>query len=245
MSNRAPKEVTKIFSAIEKSKRPKIIFPSSAIVCDNNRLPDYGMVEESCNIWEETILALQNDHFTPTKACACTIAGVIAITFIASSLTGNYSQVDKLWSVIPFVYCWILVADKRTLLMAVVATLWGIRLTWNFNRRGGYKWPVWDGDEDYRWKLLQDGALLDILRNNVAVSAVHVSWKKIRGCPHSWIFLPPSTYHSGLCSIFFSYPYTRICCSSSSRRPPWWLILSQSAVDCMYHSMDTTIWPRS
>ena len=24
------------------------------------------------------------------------------------------------------------------------------RLTYNFNRRGGYSWPPWKGDEDYR-----------------------------------------------------------------------------------------------
>ncbi|CAJ1901276.1 unnamed protein product [Cylindrotheca closterium] len=126
------------------------------------------MAEDSCNIWGETILALQSDELTPTKMCAWTIAFVVAITFVTSSLTGNYSQVDKLWSVIPFVYCWIVVTDKRTLLMAIIATLWGVRLTWNFNRRGGYKWPIWDGDEDYRWKLLQDGALLEILKNKVA-----------------------------------------------------------------------------
>jgi steroid 5-alpha reductase family enzyme len=130
------------------------------------------MAGESCNIWEETILALQSDEVTPTKMCAWTIAFVVAITFVTSSLTGNYSQVDKLWSVIPFVYCWIVVTDARTVLMAIVATLWGVRLTWNFNRRGGYKWPMWDGDEDYRWKHLQDGALLGILRNKVAVSSM-------------------------------------------------------------------------
>ena len=128
------------------------------------------MEEDTCDIWEETILALQGDQFNPTKACAWTVAGVAAITFVVSSLTGNYSQVDKLWSIIPFVYCWIVVCDERTLLMAIVATLWGLRLTWNFNRRGGYKWPIWDGDEDYRWKLLQDGALLEILKNKIAVS---------------------------------------------------------------------------
>lgn len=39
--------------------------------------------------------------------------------------------------------------------MAIIATIWGSRLTWNFNRRGGYKWPLWDGEEDYRWEYVQ------------------------------------------------------------------------------------------
>ena len=89
---------------------------------------------------------------------------------MVSTATGNYSQVDKLWSIVPFVYCWLVVCDERTLLMAIVATIWGIRLTWNFNRRGGYKWPPWDGDEDYRWKIIQDDKFLKVLKNKVAVS---------------------------------------------------------------------------
>ena len=43
-----------------------------------------------------------------------------------------------------------------------------VRLSWNFNRRGGYKWPPWEGDEDYRWQFLRDGALAGILRNPIA-----------------------------------------------------------------------------
>ncbi len=58
--------------------------------------------------------------------------------------------------------------------MAVISTVWGCRLTWNFNRRGGYKWPPWEGDEDYRWKYLQDGMLLSILQNNVAWTIFNV-----------------------------------------------------------------------
>lgn len=52
--------------------------------------------------------------------------------------------------------------------MAVISTIWGCRLTWNFARRGGYTWPPWEGDEDYRWKVLQDGFLVAILKNKIA-----------------------------------------------------------------------------
>jgi len=51
--------------------------------------------------------------------------------------------------------------------MAALVSIWGMRLTYNFYRRGGYKWPPWDGEEDYRWKLVQNGAFMDILRNRV------------------------------------------------------------------------------
>jgi len=94
---------------------------------------------------------------------------VICFTYVTSILTRNYSQVDKLWSITPFLYAWILVVagDARTLLMAVLATLWGLRLTYNFNRRGGYQWPPWKGEEDYRWAYLQKGFYIPVLKNRI------------------------------------------------------------------------------
>ena len=52
--------------------------------------------------------------------------------------------------------------DTRTTLMAVLATLWSVRLTYNFYRRGGYDgWPynIFGGEEDYRWEILRRGTL--------------------------------------------------------------------------------------
>ncbi len=40
--------------------------------------------------------------------------------------------------------------DSRGLLMAVLITMWGVRLTFNFWRKGGY-----NGEEDYRWAVLR------------------------------------------------------------------------------------------
>jgi steroid 5-alpha reductase family enzyme len=84
---------------------------------------------------------------------------VASVCFLLGEATKNYSQVDKLWSVIPVAYVW-MAADAsqfapRPTLMAVLATLWGARLTFNFARRGGYSWIPWKGDEDYRWALLR------------------------------------------------------------------------------------------
>ena len=95
------------------------------------------------------------------RLVAWTCAVAIALTFVVSTATQNYSQVDKIWSIIPAVYACMVVVDARTLLMAAVATVWGARLTWNFHRRGGYVWPkVWQGDEDYRWAELQKGQFI-------------------------------------------------------------------------------------
>lgn len=41
--------------------------------------------------------------------------------------------------------------DQRLNLMAVLVTLWGARLTFNFARKGGYA----PGGEDYRWAILR------------------------------------------------------------------------------------------
>jgi steroid 5-alpha reductase family enzyme len=44
--------------------------------------------------------------------------------------------------------------------MAILVTIWGLRLTFNFWRRGGYHWIPWKGDEDYRWSVLRQNPLL-------------------------------------------------------------------------------------
>ncbi|MBN9172840.1 MAG: DUF1295 domain-containing protein [Microbacterium sp.] len=83
---------------------------------------------------------------------------VCAFCWIASLITKDTSWVDRIWSVVPVVYVWIfaisaLVDGKdagRLLLMAVLVTLWGARLTFNFARKGGYT-----GMEDYRWAILR------------------------------------------------------------------------------------------
>ncbi len=85
--------------------------------------------------------------------------GVALTCFAVSEITRNYSQVDKLWSLLPILYAWIFAAeaafDPRMTLMAALVTIWGLRLTFNFARRGGYHWIPWRGEEDYRWSVLR------------------------------------------------------------------------------------------
>lgn len=82
-----------------------------------------------------------------------------SICFLISTLTKNHSQVDKLWSLLPLVYVWLVAIqsgfEPRLVLMAVLISLWGIRLTFNFSRRGGYSIRFWTGEEDYRWSILK------------------------------------------------------------------------------------------
>lgn len=84
----------------------------------------------------------------------------VLLTFLLSTLSGNHSQVDKLWSILPVAYVWMICAgsgfEPRIMLMAVVISIWGIRLSYNFSRRGGYSIRFWSGEEDYRWPVLRN-----------------------------------------------------------------------------------------
>lgn len=88
------------------------------------------------------------------------IAAVVAVyCFIVGELTTNNSQVDKLWSIVPIAYTWV-VADfgdysPRLVIMSVLVTLWAVRLTGNFALKGAYQWKFWTGEEDYRWKVIR------------------------------------------------------------------------------------------
>ena len=78
-----------------------------------------------------------------------------AFAWIASLLTGDTSWVDRMWSIVPVIYVWVFAATARLAnprldVMAVLVTLWGVRLTYNFARKGGYR-----GVEDYRWAVLR------------------------------------------------------------------------------------------
>lgn len=87
------------------------------------------------------------------------LAAVVLLTFVVGQLTGNVSQTDKLWSIVPATYAWYMTAlgdwNERMVLMSIVVTIWATRLTFNFARRGGYSWKFWEGEEDYRWEVLR------------------------------------------------------------------------------------------
>ena len=92
------------------------------------------------------------------------VMGSISILcFIVSEATRNYSQTDKLWSLMPIAYSWITVASfpsPRAYIMAALVTTWGLRLSYNFYRKGGYSIIPWKGAEDYRWKVMREAPAL-------------------------------------------------------------------------------------
>jgi len=89
----------------------------------------------------------------------------ITYCFIAGEITRNNSQMDKLWSILPIIYVWIIAGrsgfDLRLIVMAILITLWGARLTYNFAKKGAYSLKFWSGEEDYRWVVLREDPKLN------------------------------------------------------------------------------------
>lgn len=108
---------------------------------------------------------LSPEHWETLKSLFRGMLWVALSCFAVSELTRNYSQVDKLWSLLPVAYAWYVAVQSgyapRNVLMAALATIWGLRLTYNFARRGGYHWIPWRGEEDYRWSLVRQNPPLN------------------------------------------------------------------------------------
>ncbi len=98
------------------------------------------------------------ERMEPLTLVLIVAGATCAFCWIASLITKDTSWVDRLWSVVPVIYVWIFagaaIADgqdaARLIMMAALVTAWGVRLTFNFARKGGYT-----GMEDYRWAILR------------------------------------------------------------------------------------------
>jgi steroid 5-alpha reductase family enzyme len=96
------------------------------------------------------------------NTAAVTLIATVSV-YVLGMFTGNHSFVDKSWSILPVYYCWQFglaelsclggrsSAYPRATVAACIVTVWGIRLTYNFYRKGGYSWS----GEDYRWEVLR------------------------------------------------------------------------------------------
>lgn len=89
---------------------------------------------------------------------ALDLAIILAIAcWLLSVITRENSWVDRMWTVCPPIYCLIVAADSdfgspRINIMTLLVVAWGVRLTFNFARRGGFR----AGGEDYRWKAVRE-----------------------------------------------------------------------------------------
>jgi steroid 5-alpha reductase family enzyme len=104
--------------------------------------------------------------------CFTAIFIVAPIALIAAEVNRNYSQIDRVWSILPVLYnshyaLWAHLSGLPTYKLdsvMAVSVLWGARLTFNYWRKGGYE----IGSEDYRWVVVRKHAgkwmlLFDIL----------------------------------------------------------------------------------
>ena len=81
------------------------------------------------------------------------LSAVLSLLF--SGFTQDYSWTDRLWSVSPVGYALIYASHQgfapAIMFPTLLICLWGLRLTFNFARRGGYR-----DTEDYRWSILRE-----------------------------------------------------------------------------------------
>ncbi|CAJ2509998.1 Uu.00g058980.m01.CDS01 [Anthostomella pinea] len=81
------------------------------------------------------------------------------VFLVVSEINRNYSQVDRMWSLLPTIYnahfaFWAHLNDlptQRLNLVLLFSTFWSARLTFNYWRKGGYT----VGSEDYRWEIVR------------------------------------------------------------------------------------------
>ena len=98
-------------------------------------------------------------------------------SYLLGAITGDYSWVDRLWSTAPIAFAWVYAVRSSLAfaptIAAILVTVWGLRLSYNFARRGGYTTM-----EDYRWPILRErigNAVLWQLFNLLFISGFQVS----------------------------------------------------------------------
>ncbi|KAK2861183.1 hypothetical protein FQN49_004456 [Arthroderma sp. PD_2] len=85
---------------------------------------------------------------------------LVPTVLLVSEINRNYSQVDRLWSILPSIYnghfaLWCRLNGMSTTevnTIFVFTLIWSVRLTFNYWRKGGYS----IGSEDYRWVVVRN-----------------------------------------------------------------------------------------
>jgi steroid 5-alpha reductase family enzyme len=92
-------------------------------------------------------MSLSDSELLPLTISLYICIGASLFCWIASLITGNFSFVDRLWSILPMTYAWVFTLfpvlkgdgiNLRMLISTILVTMWGSRLTYNFYRKGGY-----------------------------------------------------------------------------------------------------------
>jgi steroid 5-alpha reductase family enzyme len=108
---------------------------------------------------EFAFLTLFTDEVFRYFLLACN--GIALFIWLLTLITQNFSQMDRLWPILPMVYSWAFLYTAKTstkpadtnrlALISFLITIWGVRLAYIFWRRGYYKWE----HEDHRWEFVK------------------------------------------------------------------------------------------
>lgn len=157
------------------------------------------------------------------KTCLTVMVITALLCFLISEITRNYSQVDKVWSLMPIIYAGICLAafpgSLRLWLMTLLVTFWGLRLSYNFSRKGGYHPIPWKGEEDYRWAILRKHPLLN---------------KRWKFMAFNFLFI---SLYQHLLILLFSTPL--LLAASFSEIPLNWLDVLAAAAMILFISIET------
>lgn len=104
------------------------------------------------------------------------------VFFLIAEFNKNYSQVDRVWSLLPTFFnihyaLWARLnglPTQRVDNVLAFSVIWSIRLTYNYWRKGGYN----IGSEDYRWELIKKfiGPFAFFVLHIVFIASVQVVW---------------------------------------------------------------------
>ena len=104
------------------------------------------------------------NKYDPLSISWVLMLAISMYSFIFSVISGNCSKVDQIWSITPWIYGWLFyylfsanippLESSKGYILCILITIWGIRLTFNFWRRGGYG-NFFQHEEDYRWPILR------------------------------------------------------------------------------------------
>nr|POF17323.1 uncharacterized protein CFP56_65190 [Quercus suber] len=125
--------------------------------------------------------AALRDLYLTTNPAVFALAFSLAlfpVFLVVSEINRNYSQVDRVWSILPTVYnihyaVWARLnglPTQRVDNVMAFSVVWSMRLTYNYWRKGGYN----IGSEDYRWELIKKriGPVAFFLLNIVFISSL-------------------------------------------------------------------------
>ena len=132
---------------------------------------------------EKRCADLNRARYITTNPLISAIAFSIAtfpIFLLVTEINKNYSQVDRVWSILPTIFQahWAIWArlnglpTQRVDNVLAVSVVWSLRLTYNYWRRGGYQ----VGSEDYRWLIIKNyiGSIPFFLLNVFFISTLQI-----------------------------------------------------------------------